>query len=323
MNGQIEKWTLKLADYLLAPLTFAGAVWLRAIRRQGIGRMRVSRAILKRVGVLPIRDHYYEPLIDPDRLTHSLRDDRNLPGIDLNIPTQLAILSRFHFAEELLSLPLEKSDGRRTFFFHNGTYEAGDAEYLYSMIRLFKPKRVVEIGSGSSTLMAREAISRNAKDDPHYRCEHTCIEPFECPWLEELGVVCIRDLVEHVDHEIFRQLEANDILFIDSSHVIRPQGDVLFLYHEVLPSLKSGVIVHIHDIFTPKDYLDEWVVKNQNLWNEQYLLEAFLALNRQFEVIGALNYLAHHYPERLAEGCPIFGKEAARSEPGAFWIRRT
>jgi hypothetical protein len=267
-------------------------------------------------------DHYYEPLIDPSRLQQSLRSDRNLPGIDLNTSTQLALLERFHFCEELLSLPLENTNGKRKFHYHNGAYEAGDAEYLYSMIRLFKPKRIIEIGSGSSTLMAREAVSQNAQDNPQNPCEQICVEPFECPWLEELGVVVVRNLVERLDHSLFAQLEPNDILFIDSSHVIRPQGDVLFLYNEVLPSLKSGVLVHVHDIFTPKDYPDQWVIGNQQLWNEQYLLEAFLAHNRDFEVVGALNYLAHHYPEKLAEKFPIFKQEATRAEPGAFWMRK-
>jgi hypothetical protein len=284
--------------------------------------MRISSGILRRVGILPIRDHYYEPLIDPRKLTHSLRNDRLLPGIDLNIGLQLSVLSQFNFGSELLSLPLDHVTSVRHFYYHNGSYCSGDAEYLYSMIRLFKPRRFVEIGSGFSTLIAREAITQNARETPGYLCEHTCIEPYECPWLEELGVVCVREPVERVEPNLFSKLEKNDILFIDSSHVIRPQGDVLFLYQLILPTLNPGVLVHIHDIFTPKDYLDEWVIKDQTLWNEQYLLESFLAFNSAFEVVAALNHLAHHYRKPFAEKCPIFGREADYREPGAFWIRR-
>jgi len=115
------------------------------------------------------------------------------------------------------------------------------------------------------------------------------------------------------------QLKSNDLLFIDSSHIIRPQGDVLFEYLELLPTLKPGVLIHVHDIFTPKDYPDEWVYKNHYLWNEQYLLEAFMSFNSGFKIMGALNYLAHNYRNELAEKCPVFAKHED-GEPGAFWM---
>ena len=117
-------------------------------------------------------------------------------------------------------------------------------------------------------------------------------------------------------------MQSNDILFIDSSHVIRPQGDVLFQYLEILPILNSGVLVHIHDIFTPKDYLDEWVFDYHRLWNEQYLLEAFLTFNQHYRIIGALNYLRHHHFEALASKCPVFARQDNR-EPGSFWLMKT
>jgi hypothetical protein len=124
-----------------------------------------------------------------------------------------------------------------------------------------------------------------------------------------------------MDKSLFQKLGPNDILFIDSSHIIRPQGDVLFEYLELLPTLKSGVLIHVHDIFTPKDYLDEWVLDNHLLWNEQYLLEAFLTFNTQFKIIGALNYMSHHHRDQFAEKCPVFAKQPGR-EPGAFWMMR-
>ena len=108
----------------------------------------------------------------------------------------------------------------------------------------------------------------------------------------------------------FQQLKSNDLLFIDSSHIIRPQGDVLFEYLELLPTLKPGVLIHVHDIFTPRDYPDEWVYKNHCLWNEQYLLEALISFNSGFRIIGALNYLAHNYRNEFAGKCPRFCKRA-------------
>ena len=88
-----------------------------------------------------------------------------------------------------------------------------------------------------------------------------------------------------------------------------------------MPRLAKGVIVHVHDIFSPKDYLDDWILRDGLMWNEQYLLEAFLSNNHDFEVIGALNYLAHNYTKEFSEKCPIFAQQLGR-EPGAFWIRR-
>ena len=116
-------------------------------------------------------------------------------------------------------------------------------------------------------------------------------------------------------------MRENDILFIDSSHIIRPQGDVLFEIQHILPELNPGVLIHVHDIFTPKDYLSEWVFNDRRLWNEQYLLESFLSCNSQFEIIGALNYLKHHHWDLLASKLPVLKKESHR-EPGSFWIRK-
>ena len=147
-------------------------------------------------------------------------------------------------------------------------------------------------------------------------------EAFEQPWLEELGIRIIRRRVEECEIDLFTSLDRNDILFIDSSHVIRPQGDVLFEYLEVLPLLKPGVFVHIHDIFTPRDYPHDWVVDRIRLWNEQYLLEAFLSFNTQFRVVGALNFLKYHHPDALGEQFPMIRAAIEQREPGSFWIVR-
>jgi hypothetical protein len=197
----------------------------------------------------------------------------------------------------------------------------GDAEYLYSMVRLFKPKKIIEVGCGQSTKIIRDAVKRNTIEDSDYKCDHTCIEPYEVPWLEKLDVKVIRERVERVDPEIFQELSANDILFIDSSHVIRPQGDVLFLYLDVLPKLAPGVFIHAHDICTPRDYFPEWILNYRLLWNEQYLLEAFLSFNTSFKVTGALNWLWHNQREETHRAFPILAK-VPDDDPGSFWIQR-
>jgi predicted O-methyltransferase YrrM len=310
----------QLLDIVLLPITIPFSYFFKTSRKRRFANLPLTKGILLKVGVYPIIDHYYEPLFNLKHLKHSLRIDRNLPGIDFNVPKQLEILEQFNYNEELLKFPMDKVDNKIEYCYNHGPFGPGDSEYLYNMIRHFKPGKIIEIGCGSSTLMALNALKKNKENDPAYECEHICIEPYEHAWLKECNVKVVRSLVENVGKELFETLKKDDILFIDSSHIIRPQGDVLFEYLEILPILNSGVIVHIHDIFTPKDYLDEWV-KSGTLWNEQYLLEAFLTGNKEFEIIGATNFLSHHYNDQFAAKCPVF-KSKVNIEPGSFWIRK-
>jgi hypothetical protein len=321
MKRHILRSILVILKFLVAigaPLTFLSALWLKVVRKIGIGR--ISDKIFMQLGILPVPDHYYEPMINPKKhLTKPLSDDRPLHGINLNVTEQLDLLAKFNYNEELPAFPLQKTKNIE-YHYDNVSYGSGDSEYLYGIIRHFKPGRIIEIGSGHSTLMARNAIAKNKQEVPGYACQHICIEPYEQPFLEKIGVEVLREKVEEVDKSVFQQLEANDILFIDSSHIIRPQGDVLFEYLELLPILKPGVLVHVHDIFTPKDYPDGWIFEHI-LWNEQYLLEAFLSFNSEFKIIGALNYLVHHHRKEFAEKCPVFAKQQGKN-PGAFWMVR-
>ena len=309
---------LPIVDVLVLPLLYPAAWLLKLVRRVGLGRLPRSRGALLRVGVFPIADHYYEPQFDYRSSRRSFAVDRALPGIDWNEAGQLARLDTFGFARELEGLSREKTNDL-SFHFANGAFESGDAEYWYQTIRCVKPKRIIEVGSGHSTRIARLAIERNAADDPTYVCEHICIEPYEHPWLERTGVKLVRKKIEDVGLGLFTSLAANDILFIDSSHVIRPQGDVVFEYLEVLPTLCKGVIVHVHDIFSPKDYLQGWLEEDVRFWNEQYLLEAFLSHNADWKVIGALNYLRHHHYDRLKAVAPFLSPDR---EPGSFYIQK-
>lgn len=309
---------LPLVDVLLIPFIYPAAWLLRAIRRAGVQRLPHCKNVLLNVGVFPIIDHYYEPQFDFRRRQLSYAQDRALPGIDWNIAGQLEFLERFSYAQELSVLPKQKPNALE-FYFNNGTFESGDAEYWYQLIRAVKPKRIVEIGSGNSTLMAIKAVHKNREQDADYECEHVCIEPYEMPWLEKTGVTIVRKKIEDFDIAFFSKLEENDILFIDSSHVIRPQGDVLFEYLELLPTLKKGVIVHVHDIFSPRNYLEQWLDAEVKLWNEQYLLEAFLSNNRDWKIIGALNYLRHHHYDSLKSATPHLTPDR---EPGSFYLQK-
>jgi hypothetical protein len=309
-----------VADILFLPLAAPAAWIMKAIRRAGMERLPRTRSLLRRIGVFPIRNHYYEPLFDFKNLRQPLSSDRSLPGIDMNLTGQLELLSRFNYADELSAIPVSTTI-KGQYAYDNGWYGAGDAEFLYSIIRLMRPRRIVEVGSGQSTLMAVEALRRNVEEGAP-ACEHVCIEPYENPWLEQKNITVLRKKLEDVDPGLFRDLQGNDILFIDSSHVIRPQGDVLKEILEILPILNPGVIVHFHDIFTPRDYPESWLEEKVLLWNEQYLLEAFLSCNREFVVIGALDFLARHHFHAMAEKFPIIAKNGPSIAPGAFWLLR-
>lgn len=309
-----------LLDIILVPLSLLSSAWSLFVRSAGLERMPLARKIYLHAGVLPVRRHYYEPFFDPADFRHSLEMDRNLPGIDLRELQQLALLDTLHYQDELLSFPLA-NNGSRTFYYRNDFFTPGDAEFLYAIIRCSQPRRIVEVGSGNSTLMMLNALAANRINDPEYGCDLICIEPYESSWLEERGVSVVRKRVEEMDPALFSSLESGDILFIDSSHVIKPQGDILYLYLQILPQLKRGVLVHVHDILTPRDYFHTWMVDKLQLWNEQYILEAFLSMNKEYEVVASLNFLKHHHFEDLASVCPILAQNPD-SEPGSFWIRR-
>ena len=134
--------------------------------RFGSRRLKFSRELLKKIGVYPIRDHYYFPLFKDSKLKKSLREPRYLPGIDFCEKKQLLLLERFTFSKELKLMKLnEKTDKIRNFHLNNGAFESGDAEFLYQFIRFFKPKNVIEIGSGYSTKIANNALLRNKSEN--------------------------------------------------------------------------------------------------------------------------------------------------------------
>ena len=307
-----------VADILLVPFVYPSAWLLKKVRHAGIHGLPKCKNALMKIGVFPICDYYYEPQFDNRNPKKPLSQDRILPGIDWNIAGQLKILSEFSFSQELADIP-QKKVNTLDFYLNNGAFESGDAQYWYQIIRSIKPKRIFEVGSGNSTLMAIKAIRRNHEQDSDYKCKHVCIEPYEMPWLEETGVSVVRKKIEDVELAFFSELEKNDILFIDSSHIIRPQGDVLFEYLELLPTLNKGVIVHVHDIFSPKNYPKEWLEDMVRFWNEQYLLEAFMSHNSSWKIIGSLNFLHHNYYEKLKSVAPFLTPDR---EPGSFYIQK-
>jgi len=183
------------------------------------------------------------------------------------------------------------------------------------MVRHFKPNLIIEVGSGYSSLLSAQAGQKNGNT------ELICIEPYPAevlkkgfPGLKQLVTTRVQDM----DPTFFEQLQAGDILFIDSTHVVQIGSDVNFLFLEVLPRLKPGVIVHIHDIYLPAAGRRDWVMENTRFWNEQYLLQAFLIMNKGYEVLFANYYVSGRYLQDLKATFP----HSPYWHGSSFWMRR-
>ena len=311
-------------DLVLTLPTWVAARLLRTLRRKGLSRFSRCTSILNAAGVYPLIDHYYDPYVDVQQLRKHPDENRALPGIDWNEKWQLNELGSLTFADELSDVPFDRrTRDIQEFHFNNGMFGPGSADIYYQLIRKHKPKRLVEIGCGMSTLIAQKAIAANHQEDSAIQCAHICIEPYEQPWLESLPITLIRQRVEDVGLEIFDELEGRDFLFIDSSHTIRPGGDVLFEYQELLPRLNDGVFVHIHDIFSPQDYPLSWF-REGRIWQEQYLVEAFLCCNDSFRIVLALNWLYQNHHDALQAVCPSLGVQTKSARgPSSLWLQRT
>jgi hypothetical protein len=285
-------------------------------------------AELRANGYDVIPKHYYSPIPDSSDLSQDYWSQISaLPGvsIDAAIPTTLVEgpLSRF-FAEFRQQFGVEPGDpGADAFTLINGVYMAVDAHLYYALVRHLKPNRIIEIGSGQSTRLAAAAARRNAADGNP--CRITAIEPFPPDSLRALSpeVDIVVAKLQAVDRTIFDTLGDNDILFIDSTHVLREGNDVQAIYLEILPRLRNGVHVHVHDISLPERYPEEYF-KQGLFWNEQHLLQAFLAFNERFRIVWPGNWMMVHHRDlmlRLFPEIETMRRHYPASEPTAFWMR--
>lgn len=277
-----------------------------------------------------LRKHYDQPIPEKADLGDPFWQRRSeLVGLEINDRYALDLLQDvfpLYLDEFRTSFPLHRSSPDQTqFYLINGSFMAIDAHVYYIFIRHFKPKRIIEIGAGNSTLVAAAACRQNLKEKSEASTSIS-IDPFPnkilkkgFPGLSKL----IADKVQNVDLKLFTSLAAGDILFIDSSHVLRSGGDVQLEYCEILPRMAPGVLVHIHDISLPKPYPRVYF-ENRLYFNEQYLLQAFLCFNSRFEVIWPGNYMMLKYPEEVCNVFPEYHemrKSFPMSEPSSFWMR--
>lgn len=184
---------------------------------------------------------------------------------------------------------------------HNDFFSYLDSLVLYSFIKFFKPNRIIEIGCGNSTKIMRQVFEGHL----------TCIDPEPRIEIEELADEMLRHPVQYLTPSMFGELLTNDILFIDSSHEVKMGGDLPFLFMDVLPCLRKGVVIHVHDIFLPADYPTTWMHRG---YGEQYLLATLLDNNPEFRVIWPAGYMRRIRPDILEK---VAGEH---TDAGSFWM---
>jgi hypothetical protein len=248
-----------------------------------------------------------------------LRARRELPGIELNIADAIGCLDRLErFVPELQKVPYENTLDA-PFWFNNGSFTDFDAVVLHALLRELKPKRYIEVGCGFSSLVSAAAIQANVREG--HVCRATYIDPEpRLDLRDKLGTAdLIQQPIQNVPLTIFRELEPGDVLFIDTSHVLKLQGDVEYELVRVLPALGPGVWIHIHDVFTPYDYPEDWLTKPARfVGNEQYAVECLLSGGDRFRVELPLFCLWKEHRQKLQKLFP-----RGQSRPQSFWIRRT
>lgn len=283
-----------------------------------------------KIGCLPVKVHFYSPIPD----IHELEKQRvwekisDLPGIDFHPEMQLSLINHlgFQYGNEC-EWPLNPAGDPANFYLINNSFSYGCAAALHTIIREFKPRHFIEIGSGHSSKVISKAMEMNRKNDSSREAEYIIVDPYpdgivstQLPSVSRL----IKEKVENVDKTIFDVLEKDDILFIDSGHTVRTGGDVNFLLLDVLPRLHPGVIIHFHDIGLPYEYPKIYFTNPtfRVFWTEAYLLQAFLAFNRDFEILLAMNYIQTDHMGVFCKAFPRFILADNWANSGSFWIRR-
>ena len=266
--------------------------------------------------------HYYSPIPDIEDVIANeskiFNNDDGLAGIDFNVDKQISLLqelSKF-FTEHPFS---DEKNHYTRYYFNNNFFTKTDGLILYSIMRHFQPKKIIEVGSGFSSCMmldVNQLCFSNGVD-------LTFIEPFPERFLENVktsdNYTLYKEKVQDVGMNIFCSLKRDDILFIDSSHVSKTGSDVNHLFLRIIPQLNSGVIIHIHDIFFPFEYPKQWVVKGW-AWNEIYFLRALLVNNRELEVLLFCDYLVSELPSEVKT--IMNDNEFCKTQAGSIWLRK-
>jgi predicted O-methyltransferase YrrM len=260
-----------------------------------------------RFGIIVLPKHYYVPfpdILELERTKDLWARKSELPGIDVDLSGQAERLRTacLPYRDEYAGSRVYREASRQGFGPGFGYVEA---QALRGVVRHYKPERIVEVGSGVSTACAWDAARTNARETGRM-AKITCVEPYPSAALRNLdGVELVPREVQRAPLSLFEELGKNDLLFIDSSHTVRPGGDVNFLVLEVLPRLRPGVIVQVHDVFLPYDY-DRAVLRTFLHWSETSLVRAYLVGNSRVKILFALSMLHYDRPDVLREVFPEY-----------------
>jgi len=286
----------------------------------------LNRDLSLRAGYQVFPVVFYSPIPNPDEFDmEALRSRRNLPAIPLPLEKFAPLVTELGRFRDEITFPTDPKTGSLEWA---DSYGSVDTAALYAMIRHLRPRRYIEVGCGYSTRASTAAIRKNQSEG--HPCEAVFIEPFPAAYFqrENLPGEFVQERIENVPMERFKALQAGDVLFIDTSHIVKVQSDVVFELLEVLPSLAPGVFVHVHDIFTPYDYPVDWVASKgprrggNSAVNEQYALECLLSGGSNWEVVLPLYLLWKEARPSLAQlfaGAPT---TPDTDRPAAVWLRR-
>ena len=280
----------------------------RSLVHRAVSTARTIRAVVARPPYAT-PGHFYSPLTAEADRSRAL-SWTEAPGVDLAEERQLALAAR------LRPLLAEPAPGPRCAA-GNRMFGPADAAVYRAMLAHLRPSRVIEVGSGYSTALALDEADANPELSG---LDITCIEPFPERLLEIIGesdrkrLTLLRQPVQDVDPAAYERLGRHDVLFVDSTHVVKAGSDVVWILLHVLPRLAPGVVVHVHDVFWPFEYPAQWLRQRRD-WTEIYLLHAFLATNASWEILFFSSWFWHCRPELVPE--PL-----AREEPGSIWLRK-
>ncbi len=267
--------------------------------------------------------HFYSPVFNiaeiksrEDQIWKNLNVE-GIAGIDLRTEHQKQLAKAFEGYYDEMPFKSIKDDNQR-YQFENSSYSYTDGIILYSMIRHYKPKQIIEIGSGHTSALMLDTNELFFNNE----IKLTFIDPYPerlyslITETDKKNVTIFPNDAQTIPLDVFEKLNAGDILFVDSTHVTKTGSDVNYILFEILPSLKSGVIIHFHDIFYPFEYPKDWIYRGYN-WNEDYILRAFLMYNNQYE-IKYFNHYMHLLHKEVYEKMPLTYQNIG----GSLWIEK-
>ncbi len=270
--------------------------------------------------------HFYSPVVDPQTVENYVRRVRGkshekIAGIAIDVDGMRKFWNENVAKSSTWEFP-ESASGISRYHFKNNSFGLGDATVLRAMLYAYRPARIIEVGSGFSSACMLDSLEKLDGKRP----EITIIDPYP----ERLRKILKNDLsqiklvdapVQDVSTDLFSSLDQNDILFIDSTHVLKTGSDVHYELTEILPVLKPGVIVHFHDIQFPFEYPDRWIFEDNLSWNEAYAIHVFLMYNEAFRILFFNNLFGRICNDMVAKQSPHLAK-FPNNFGGSLWLRR-